>query len=317
MSNISICTVSIEPLEPYLDIMIKSATTRLINLKEIVITCVDSHDEFEVVSEQNGVTIRKFGYGILKKNIPLLNFFIGEKIMGMTDELKPTDIVDLTNMSAKKIVARFGHALGLHHCISCSSYEYIMFCDPDIIFLNNVDKIYLDLMHKHSLQYIGCAHESACKAAYKYFPYVANSLVRKEDLPDCSFLVGDLYFTGALNYTSNIGVNHKLQADGKWLISGFLPNHYKKFFKSEPTQKELEDTEFDTASNLYIWALENNWRWLSFLTPDCQYYKTSFYRSNCAVKNKSKVEKLIYHQFGRFRDFEEFQKAYKENEVES
>lgn len=309
MSNektITLCTVSLKSLNLYLDIMIKSAIKKLKYVKEIIITYIDSLEHYERY-EQNGIKIIKLGYDLLGIHAPLINSYISKEIASMPRVLQAADVENLVNISINKIITCFGHALGLHRCIEYATQEYILFCDPDIIFLNNVDEIYLDLIQKYSLHYIGCAHESA-NVACGHFPYIANSMVIKNDLPDNDFLNKELYYHGELRYTpdmENVLAECKVPAHGKWLIRGILLNHYKKF---------VGGVDFDTGSNLYIWALEKRWRWLSFLTPDCQYYRTSCYRSNFTIKYKFKVQKLIYHQFGRYRDFETFQKVYQNEE---
>jgi hypothetical protein len=288
-----------------MDLMIKSAIKKLKYVKEIIITCIDSPKSYEI-HEQDGVKIIKLGYDLLGIHYPLINFNISREIAAMPHVLQAADVEKLVNISIDKIITCFGHALGLHQCIECATQEYILFCDPDIIFLDNVDEIYLDLMQKYSLHYIGCAHESA-NVACGHFPYMANSMVKKHDLPDNDFLNKELYYHGELRYVPGIETTLaecKVPAHGKWLIRGILLDHYKKFV--------CGGVDFDTGSNLYIWALEKKWRWFSFLTPDCHYYRTSCYRSNFSIKDKFKVQKLIYHQFGRYRDFETFQKVYQD-----
>jgi hypothetical protein len=304
--NITLCTVCLESLNPYLDIMIVSAIKRLKYVKEIIITYIDSLKYHYEIQEQDGIKIIKLGYDLLGIHAPLINFYISKEIASMPRVLHADDVEKFINISVDKIITFFGHALGLHQCIECATQEYILFCDPDVIFLNNVDEIYLDLMQKYSLHYIGCAHESATVAC-GHFPYIANSMVKKNDLPDNDFLNKELYYHGELRYFPGMETmaECKIPAHGKWLIRGILLDHYKKF---------VGGVDFDTGSNLYIWALEKKWRWLSFLTPDCHYYRTSCYRSNFTIKDKFKIRKLIYHQFGRYRNFEAFQKVYQDEE---
>lgn len=294
--------------------MITSAIRKISRLKEIVVTEIDAVQNYENIYTQNGITIKKLGYDVLKNHVSLADYYIFKNI---STEKAPekAPIVENSNAiieSSNAITAMFGHALGLHHCINNSTQEYILFCDPDVIFLNKVDDIYLKFMDKYDLQYIGCAHESANKVACFNFPYLANSLIKRCNLPSDDFLLGELYFHGMLRYPVKWEpLNDSLVANGKWLIRGILQQHYDKFPNPDlQTTEGRGKVDFDTGSNLYLWNLKNNWNWLSFLTPDCHHYKTSFYRSNLPIKDKFKPATLIYHQFGRYRNFEEFMKIH-------
>lgn len=295
-----------------MDLMIQSAIRKLPSLKEIIITNVQTNDEYVYEREENGIIIKEIGYGLRRKHKNLINYYVSREVMKLPDVLEAKDVEKMVEKSINDVLHPFGHALGLHECLVHVSKEYVLFCDPDVIFLSNADETYFNLMEKHDLHYVGCMHESADKVAYGYFPYLANSLVLKDNLPQGNFLHDELYFHESIRYEPGQLIDRAISANGKWLIRGVVPNHTDKFALGD---KEMH-VDFDTGSNLYLWALSQRWKWLSFLTADCQYYRTSFYRSNCNVKDKFKPEKLIYHQFGRFRNFDEFKRVYQENNEE-
>lgn len=292
MGSISLCTVVIDGLHNYLDIMIMSALKKLTFLHEIIICNIQAEGP-EKQEKIGNVLIRRI-------NVPIFHKY-----------------ATFSNISESYIINNFGHALGLHECIDRSQAKYILFCDPDVIFYTAVDELYIELISKHNLNYIGCAHESANKLVYDNFPYLANSLVRRTDLPGDYFLKNNLCFQDAIRITNNVEIYEQFKkATGKYLIRGAIPEFVDKF--EIPTERTKE-VDFDTGCNLYLWAKEKNWRWLSFLSYDCQNYKTSYYRSNFNLKDKFKIQKLIHHQFSRFRKSEEnsflkFKQIYNESQ---
>jgi hypothetical protein len=183
-----------------------------------------------------------------------------------------------------------GHALGLHACINRVETEFIMFCDPDLFLCSAVDELYLNLMNKYNLNYIGCSHHSAVANAYSYFPYVMNSLVRKKDLPDESFLRGLLKFRNGCIMVEGLTAEDNFEpADGKYLVSSPIPGHWHKLPNIKP------NVFFDTAVNLCLWGIEQNWRWLSFQTPDAHNYTTKYFRGNFKFTDRIPFQRLIYH----------------------
>lgn len=284
MEKISLCTVSIKILEPYLELMIKSALERL-HLHEIIICNSDLNFIIPETGKKIGdVTIRRI-------NLP--------------------DVYDIDRETPS-----MGHALGLHECIDKAQGDYIFFCDPDVIFYNAVDKIYLEFMTKYNLNYIGCAHESADTSPYKFFPTIINSLVRKDQLPDADFLKDYLHYNPSPRLFI-IDYKYYKKAPSKYLIIGGIPEMVHKF-KIPP--EKVRECCFDTGCNLYLWALEKNWRWLSFVTYDSQNYKTSYYRSNFKLNDRIKVQSLFHHQNGRLRTttdcFQKFQQVYEKSKEE-
>lgn len=188
------------------------------------------------------------------------------------------------NISFKKFGTREGitrgqqgveHGLGLHECISRSSNEYLLFHDPDVFYYCNVDKIFYDLMDKYKLNVIGVSHCSAAKFAYTFFPCLYNLLVRKSELPDKTWLHNEIREEG-------VGAVR----NGKYLIRTENSKYNHLFPKP--------DGDFDTGAFLYLWAKQQNWKWLSFQTIDVHTYSLKYNRGN--VKNeKLGNTKLLYH----------------------
>lgn len=185
----------------------------------------------------------------------------------------------------------FGHAEGLHRCIDLATTSHLLFCDPDLFFYSAADELYLSLMEEYELQYIGCSHHSAVVNAYSFFPYVVNSLVKKESLPPSNWLEGLLKYRGGQLYvTPNTDTidNYPL-APGKYLLPSPVPGHWQKLPNIKP------EILFDTSVNLCMWGLEQKWRWLSFQTIDTHNYSTKYYRGNVKLTKKLAPQKLIHH----------------------
>ena len=187
----------------------------------------------------------------------------------------------------------FGHADGLHACIDLATTSHLLFCDPDLFFYSAVDELYLNLMNKYDLQYVGCSHHSAVANAYSFFPYVMNSLVKKEDLPPPTWLKGLLKYRGGMLM---VNIENPAEDDpswpeapGKYLLPSPVPDKWRKLPNLKP------NILFDTSVNLCIWGIENNWRWLSFQTIDTHNYSTKYYRGNFKITEKIPLQKLIHH----------------------
>lgn len=322
MEKISLCTVSIDEIKDWLEIMVQSALEKLHNLHEIIICDIDAEFYRQESQEKIGnVLIRRISLPLFYEFTNLVNSNISRYIRHSPSVITIKDLANYNKMAIVKIKGSFGHALGLHECINNAHGDYIFFCDPDVIFYTNVDEIYLELMIRHNLDYVGCAHETAEKLPYGNFPYLANSLVKKNNLPDTNFLTNYIYFNDCLRMPESLECFKELRTQfiqtSKYLIRGCIPEMIDKF---QMSIDKIMKVDFDTGSNLYIWAIENKWRWLSFLSNDCQNYKTSFYRSNIKLIDRMKPQKLIYHQWGRYRckpnSFQEFKEVYKKSKEE-
>jgi len=164
------------------------------------------------------------------------------------------------------------HGLGLQECVDKAKNEYVMFHDPDVFFYTAVDAFYLSLLQDHGLNYVGVSHVASPRFAYTFFPYLSCSLVRKKELPPAEWLDGVIHDD-----------NDRLWP-GKYLI---------RAKPTRPDQYPNPDGDFDTGSLLYLWAKEQNWKWLSFQTTDVHNYDTRYNRGS--VKLKLPPRKLIYH----------------------
>ena len=316
MKAISLCTVSIDPLKPYLELMIKSALEKLTNLHEIIICNIDA--KFyrpETIEKIGNVNIRRIDVPIIYEYANIINFNMSEKIKVYASHIMK-NFHKYEEETRAEVLNDFGHALGLHECIKISQADYILFCDPDVIFHTDVDNLYFKYMSKYNLDYIGCAHESANKLVYGNFPYLANSLLRKISLPGEDFLEKYLCFSGQMKWIVEDKSDYikAVPAPGKYLIRGVIPELVDKF---EIPPDKIKEMDFDTGCNLYLWSKQQNWQWLSFLSSDCQNYKTSFYRSSFVLKDKIEIKHLIYHQYGRYRkekdSFQKFQQVYQKS----
>jgi hypothetical protein len=204
---------------------------------------------------------------------------------------------------------RNGHALGMHACIEKATSEYIMFCDPDIFFYCPVETLYLDLINKYNLNYIGISHHAALTQAFTWFPCITNSFVRKNALPNKDFLKNEIRITGALhiNNIKSLESQTAEQMDGYWLLQGPIEGLYNKF-----PNNNLSSTYgiFDVGCNLWLWNVEKNWKWLAFQTIDCHIYNTGYNKGNFKI-DKIKPQKLLYHLISGSRGNTELEDANK------
>jgi len=155
---ISLCTVELEGLEIFTDLLIKSLVKNTKLISEVLIAKIGVGLESNTVSyDIDRIKITKFNYSL-----------------------------------AQRTQQGVEHALGLHACIDRSQTEYIFLSDPDIIYYSPVESLYLDLMTQYNLNIIGASHHSAAIMAYTFFPWIGNCLIKKSNLPDENFLEGYL-----------------------------------------------------------------------------------------------------------------------------
>lgn len=182
------------------------------------------------------------------------------------------------------------HGLGLNYAIDKATNEYVYLCDPDIFFYSAAEEFFLNLKFKYDLHAIGGSHHSAAQLAGTYFPWHGNILVCKSDLPPASFL------------------EDELPVKGKYLLAGAGHSHAEIY--PNPTGN------FDTASSLWLWSKQSNWRWLAFQTLDTHLYTTQYHRGNCKITEKFEKQKLFYHAVSGSIEtaaWEPYFKAYKES----
>lgn len=191
-----------------------------------------------------------------------------------------------------------GHALGLHHAIDQAREEYVWLTDPDVFFFTAVDALYLDLIRRYDLGIIGISHFTPQQQSYLDFPCVTNCMVRKSDLPG-QWL--DFALQSGMRLNENC---RKLQPmPGKYLIPGPVC----------PEQFPNPQGAFDVGCNLWLWAKEKNWRWLSFYRDDGlmpntndgygfkdivypRNYRTDDYRTNFGLKDDLGNQDVLYHR---------------------
>jgi len=190
------------------------------------------------------------------------------------------------------------HGLGLHECIHKAKNDLLLFHDPDVFYYKEVDGFFYDLMIENKLDIVGISHCAATKFGYTFFPYLSNLLLDKKKLPDEKWLEDQMI--------DNDGETR----NGKYLVRSTIPKELKNLFPN-PTG------DFDTGSNLWLWAYQNDWKWLSFQTTDIHNYTTKFYRGNPKLKLKLKNEKLLYHATsctaGQEENLAEFERAWQES----
>jgi len=280
---ITLCTVVTQIHECYLDMLLESLAQKTKLIKKVLIAYPTMYRP------------REFFLKIIKEESKLYNTIKKYKIGN----------IEIEKFEAPINENEFGHALGLHACINKTETDYILFCDPDLFFYNAVDELYLDLKIKHDLHYIGCSHHSALANAYGFFPYLVNSLVCKQDLPNQDFLKGQLYFKYGIIQAEQEQIDITDAAHGKYLIAG--PILEVKNELPNPKKSVL----YDTGVNLCLWGVRNRWKWLSFQTTDCHNYTTKYYRTgNCKVNDRLKYQKLIWHSVRE--DVKIMEKSYNE-----
>jgi len=212
------------------------------------------------------------------------------------------------------------HSIGLHHAIDNSSKEneYVLFSDPDIFFYPKADEIYLELMNKYDLDLLGVSHHNSTNQAQTFFPYIFNLFAKKSSLPPATWKE-DLIkprdvFIYNLNNPHIPFYDHEL-TPGKYLVQGPMPGYYHLF----PNHDE-DNAIYDVSCNLWLWAHEQNLKWISFQTTDCNIYTTKYFRGSIKIKDRLGNRKLIFHAVGstneRERDWKRFIDAYEESKEE-
>lgn len=271
---ITICVVLIDSLQEHIKIMLDSVLRKTELVSEVLIAKIDSDSSLNKTWMEKGIKFHMFGH------------------------------------MAKHMW--FGHPLGLHACIDRATNDYLMFCDPDIFFYSPIEKLYLDLMHKYGINYIGCSHHASVIQAYTFFPCVVCSMVKKSDLPNPNWMKGQLKYRLGVLHVKDLRPDDNYElADGKYLIESPLPMHHNKFPNKNP---RYAPCYFDTACNLWLWSQEKNWKYLSFQTTDCHTYSTTCNRGNLKIEKLPK-QKLIYHTVGgsNGRDWDVFTHAYEQS----
>lgn len=195
---ISLCTVILDGLEPFFEVLVNSIITRTKHISEILVAKVDAEDpNWKTETKRDNIVIKTFAAPVVDKG--------------------------------------YGHALGLHAGIARASKEFVMFCEPDLFFYTNVDEFYLDLFNRHELNIIGITHHNACGECSTFFPYPMNLMVKRRALPDENWMKGYLKFGRGLHKLEKGTKETNLQnADGKFLIQGPIPEFQDRFPNQSP-----------------------------------------------------------------------------------
>jgi len=251
---------------------------------------------------------------ILLESILNRTKLVSEVVVSMNDQ--PADYYEETVADRGVVIKKIGwphahkrtafdpgnqHALGLHNAIERSTRDHLLFCDLDVFFYSAAEEVYLRLMEKHNLQACGCSSHAAVQIATTFFPWHGQVLVKRADLPDQDFLKGKIWMT--CGDGDSEGKPCKTRFDGKYL----------QMFAIEGLTEMFPNPEggFDTASYLWLWAHQQQWRWFAFQTIDCHHYTTRYSRNNCKIIEKLPAQDLIYHRVsGGILDIAPFTEAY-------
>jgi hypothetical protein len=249
----------LEPIEKYLEqYFLQNIVQKTELIDEILIAKVDADESFK--TEKNLGKIKYLKFGCSTQNL-------------------------IENITHSVAFGGIQHAYGLHACIDRSKNDLVFLTDPDILFYNNLDKIYLDLLNTYNLNLIGCSHASSIEMASGYYPNQLNMLLRKSNIPDTNFLNSQLENRG-YKISDDLELTH-YKFPGKWLVPGPIPNYVDLF----PNKQG----RFETGCNLYILGKQHNWKWLSFQTTDCVSYSTQYRRCNFKPLPSIEKTKLLYH----------------------
>jgi hypothetical protein len=272
---ISVCVVLYAGASVFIKTLLESITLRCKHVTEVLIAHVDATDYYEKTWVENNIEFKQFGH-------PLLKIWADRSWNALGN----------------------GHAFGMHACFEKAKSEYLMLVDPDVFFYIPIDEFYLNLIEKHKIDYIGISHHAAMTQAFTWFPCITNCMFKKSSLPDEDFLKGHIRMVNALHIKNLEDHAENKDAEvmnGYWMLQGPIEGFYDKF-----PNKDLSNNFglFDVGCNLYLWALEKNWRWLSFQTLDCHLYLNIYNRGNFGFKEKLKKQKMLYHLISGARGIE-------------
>lgn len=153
---ISICTVTLNRLQDFLNIFCTSVVESTREVSEVIIINAESEESSEWT--ENFIHFRVIGG---KHNV----FRIG----------------DPTSYCAQ-------HAFGLHQAVELAKNDYVLISDPDIFFYTKIDEFYLNLADKYNLHFVGISRPDAVAQSIVYFPCIMNLFTKKEYLPTKDFL---------------------------------------------------------------------------------------------------------------------------------
>ncbi len=271
---ISACTVAIQGMDRYLDVLVDSLKTKCTLVDELVVVMSDAVYPEEFVEYSGHLTIR------------MIHYPIGDYSAALC-----------------------GHAPDLHKAIDRATNNYILITDPDVFFLSDVDRTYHGISREYGLSYIGVSHFNLGSEhqSYGYFPTVINLYTHKANLPDATWMEDKLCVP-----TLMVEYNPSWQkTPGKYLMPGGLQDHWKEF--PHPNgyfdagcnlwlwckQQNLDWLSFQLPERLDCFQ-RNSWQ-----KEDLKYplnYNTALYKSNLEIgEGKFGNQDLIYHRTGASR----------------
>lgn len=270
---ISVCTVILGRMEEYVQVLSHSLAKWSQHVKEVIFIKIDSLH----VGPKRQWRDNGIDFKILDR--PL----------------------DHSQWSHDSMLMVAGHALGLHHGIDEAQEKYVWLTDPDVFFFTSVDDLYLRLMREHNLGIIGISHFAPQQQSYLDFPCVTNCMIRRDALPPNDWQSEALSLQSGMRLVENC--RRLASMPGKYLIPGPI----------EPEAFPNPNGMFDVGCNLWLWAKQNNWRWLSFYLDAGQFphnnteygfkelvypmnYDVGHYRCNFGLQVKLEHEDLLYHR---------------------
>lgn len=247
---LSVVTVTLKRMKPFLDIFIESLLHRCKLVKEVIVVHVEEKPSF---CEETGI-IKHIG---------------GDQ---------PYWAVDGPTAYCAQ------HAHGLHVGFQKTTQEYVMISDPDIFFYMAVDEYYLSLIEQHNIHIVGISRPTATAHSIQFFPSIMNFMMKKRDFPSALFA------------TQVSPLSKMLNARVPEIPSYFHPINRELLTEEVKGKFALPEGHYETGCRMFLWAKENNLRWLSFQTLDCNTYQTCFYRNNFGLKEKLPRQRLLYHE---------------------
>lgn len=298
---ISLCTVILEDMKVFADILTDCALKRMPSVEEMIISHSDKEnlhiDAYALERKDRPLQIIESNCNFLNN----LDFPLGP-IKEECCKLKINLVTDYDRM-------RHGHAIGLHECLKFANQEYILFSEPDAFYYSDPAEVYIEIMNKYDIDFIGISPHTAQNQSYTYFPCVQSMVVRKDKLPPKDWLK-NVKYSDELDETGPKR-NHELLMQGKYLIQSIIPEFKNEF----PNSKGM----FDTGCLLYLWCKQQGMRWLSFQTLDTKNWTTAIYKTNFKLKDKLKRKKILYHEGQGYQSskipdcIKNYKKLYKES----
>lgn len=263
-------------MEDYLKVFIHSIVRNCRHVREVIVVKIDeTNDHLIETWEECGIKFYLYGCSLFTEPPPFSAEF-GQMVGG--------------------------HALGMHRAMDYAKEKFIWMSDPDIFFLTELDRFYLELFERYDTNIVGVSHFNPTEQSYLCFPCAINCMVLRDRLPDFKWRKGELFVQSGMWLRDNCSLLHPV--DGKYLIPGPLTNHCHEF--------PNPDGIFDMGCNLWLWNHELGGRWIGFqLDASCHpfqgnsgaddlvypmNYSAKFYQSNFGLRDDLGDFDLLYHR---------------------